>query len=209
MVSIIIPWVRVDGFNRCIDALFESFYRGTKFLYSQRFEVVAEKDFDLIGCNPMVNKLVKRSKYPIVCFLHDDSEPQKGFLEAALAEMAKFDGGWGGIGLNDLQHGPDGPPTHWMIHKNMLRYFPDGVFYSEEYIHTRVDRELKDICVENGRWRWAEDAKVVHHSRVNKGRKHFDDLVLRCYGKKNIEHDRMVYERRKGERDARKNFCGS
>ena len=202
MISIILPWVRKDGYNRCVSAVFDAVEKGTA------FEIVAEQDVELAGCNPMVNRLVARSKYPVVCFLHDDSEPLKGFLENALAVMKTFDGGWGCVGFNDLVHGEDGPCTHWMIHKKMLRFFPDGVFYSEDYVHSRVDQELKDISAENNRYKWAENAKIIHHSRVNKGAKHMDFLSFRCYGKVNTEHDRKIYEKRKAERNSRSGFQG-
>jgi len=78
VVSIILPWVRSNGYRRCVSAVLRSVELGTK------FEIIAEEDVDRIGCNPMVNKLVEKTKYPIVCFLHDDSVPQIGLLENAL-----------------------------------------------------------------------------------------------------------------------------
>jgi hypothetical protein len=109
------------------------------------FEVVAEEDVSRIGTNPMVNKLVKKSKYDLVCFLHDDSVPQGGFLDEAVRVMNTFPAGVGIVGFNDGIQDEDGPCTHWLAHKKMLKFFPDVVFYSEDYIHTRVDVELKEV----------------------------------------------------------------
>jgi len=193
MISIILPWVREDGYSRCVSAVFDSVETGTT------FEIVAEKDVDLIGCNPMVNRLVEKAKYDIICFLHDDSEPQRRFLENAIEVMEDFPDGWGCVGFNDLIHNSDGPCTHWMIHKKMLRYFPDGVFYSEDYVHTRVDLELKQVCKAAERYRWAEKAKIRHLNPIHNRDVKRDEVALRCYSRENLRHDAEVYERRRRE----------
>jgi hypothetical protein len=193
MVSIIIPWVRKAGFNRCVSAIFDAVKNGTT------FEIVSEQDVGGIGCNPMVNKLIERAKYPIVCFLHDDSSPLPGFLESALKAMKEFPGGVGCVGFNDLVHGSDGPCTHWMIHKGMLEHFPDGVFYSEDYIHTRVDLELKEVCKAVGRYKWVEDAKIKHLNPIYCKKISRDSVALRCYDRKALKHDKETYIRRRKE----------
>lgn len=192
MVSIILPWVRKDGYHRCLSAIFDSVGNGTA------FEVVSEKDVG-IGCNPMVNKLVRKAKFDIVCFMHDDSEPQPGFLEAALKVMKSFPEGVGCVGFNDLMYDDSGPCTHWMIHKKMLKYFPDGVFYSEEYIHTRVDLELKEVCKAVGRYKWAKNAKVIHRNPIWDKKIYRDATARRCYDHKNLAKDRKTYIRRRNE----------
>jgi hypothetical protein len=195
MISIILPYIRDEGKQRCVDAIFEHPIK-------VGYEILSEKDVHRIGCNPMVNRLVRRSLFDVVCFLHDDSVPLRGFLDEAYRLMCKFDGGWGCVGFNDLFHDKDGPPTHWMIHKRMLRYFPDGVFYSEDYIHTRVDQELKDVCEDAGRYVWAKDAKIRHMNPiyVPGGR---DRTHKRCYSDDSVKHDTLVYEKRKSLRRGR------
>jgi len=113
--------------------------------------------------------------------------------------MAKFDGGWGTVGFNDLIHWEDGPCTHWMIHKNMLKYFPDGVFYSEQYIHTRVDFELKQVSIAAGRYRWAESAKIKHLNPIYDRETQRDDVSKKCYDHYALAHDMKVYSRRRQE----------
>lgn len=191
-VSIILPYTRFDGFHACVAALYSN--HG-----NIKFELVSEYDHKRWGCNPMVNLLVDRSKHEIVCFLHDDSIPQPGFLDEAVKVMKTFDGGWGTVGFNDMIHDEDGPCTHWMIHKNMLQYFPDGVFYSEQYFHTRVDRELKEVSKAAGRYKWAENAKILHLNPIYTQRNKRDMTSRLCYSKKNIRHDKEVYERRRRE----------
>jgi hypothetical protein len=191
LVSIIIPYTRFDGLNVCLEHVYKN-------CWGVKFEVVTEYDFNLMGCNPMVNILVERSKYDLVCFLHDDSEPQAGFLDKSVSEMAKFDGGYGCVGFNDLINGENGPCTHWLIHKKMIDHFKDGVFYSEQYVHTKVDMELKETCESAGRYTWAENAIILHRNPIHFKVKR-DDLHRSCYNKENIDHDKKVYESRKCE----------
>ena len=113
--------------------------------------------------------------------------------------MEKFDGGWGCVCFNDMIHKEDGPCTHWMIHKNMLRYFPDGVFYSEQYIHTRVDFELKQVCIAAKRYRWAENAKVKHLNPIYIASIKRDDFSKKCYDSYALAHDFKTYSRRRRE----------
>lgn len=192
MVSIILPWVRQNGFKRCLTAV-------VKHHGKIPVEIVQEEDVERIGCNPMVNYLVGLSKYEIVCFLHDDSEPQPGFLENAVAHMRNFKDGWGCVGFNDMVHDKTGPCTHWMIHKKMLKYFPDGVFYSEDYVHTRVDLELKEVSKAAGRYKWAENAKIKHLNPINYKNIKRDATALRCYDHEALAQDRKTYIRRRVE----------
>jgi len=191
VVSIIIPYVRWDGYERCLNAIFKN-------AGDVEFEVVSEEDVDRIGCPKMVNFLVRKSKYDLVCFMHDDSVPKPGFLEQALKVMQTFDRGWGCVGLNDKVYGPEGPCTHWLIHKKMLQYFPDG-FACEDYRHTRWDRELQDVCTKHGRYKWAEYAVVGHRNPYVCPGAHFDETFLYGYNADNLKHDAEVYEKRRGE----------
>lgn len=194
MISIILPFTREEGAARCVHAI-------SKNSGDVVYEVIAEEDENRIGCNPMVNRLVDKSNFDIVCFVHDDSIPQKDFLFNALQTMTEFVDGYGCVGFNDLVHNQDGPCTHWMIHKRMLKYFSDGVFYSEDYIHTKVDLELKEVCKAVGRYRWNKDAKIKHITPF-----HFaiglDELSKACYSPETLKHDNETYKRRRTEQKA-------
>ena len=194
MISVILPFTRIEGAARCLDAVSRNSGNVT-------YEVVAEEDKERIGCNPMVNRLIERAKFNLICFVHDDSVPQKDFLYIAYKTMGRFRDGYGCVGFNDLIHDEDGPCTHWLIHKKMLKYFPDGVFYSEDYIHTRCDLELKEVCKAAGRYRWESRAKIKHitpfHYPIG-----LDELNLRCYNTESLKHDRDTYLRRRKEQGA-------
>ena len=199
MISVILPFTRVEGAARCMDAISKNAGRVA-------YEVLAEEDNARIGTNPMVNRLVDKSRFDIICFVHDDSVPQKDFLFNALQTMKKFADGYGCVGFNDFVHGEDGPCTHWMIHKKMLKYFPDGVFYSEDYIHTKVDLELKEVCKAVGKYKWDKDAKIKHitpfHFAI-----HLDEISKKCYSPETLKHDNETYKRRRKEQKA--NWAGS
>jgi len=195
MVSIILPFVRVEGAARCMDAI-------SRNSGDVVYEVLAEEDKHHIGCNPMVNRLVDKSKFDIVCFVHDDSIPQKNFLENAYRSMRAFPGGYGCVGFNDMVHDIDAPCTHWMIHKKMLKYFPDGVFYSEDYIHTRVDLELKEVCKSVGRYKWDKYARIKHmtpfYYKID-----LDASYKRCYSAESIRKDRATFIKRREAQNAK------
>ena len=199
MISVILPFTRIEGAARCLDAV-------SRNSGDVIYEVLAEEDKHRIGCNPMVNRLVDKSKFDIVCFVHDDSVPQKDFLFKAHRTMLEFPGQYGCVGFNDMIHDVDAPCTHWMIHKKMLRYFPDGVFYSEDYIHTRVDLELKEVCKAVGRYKWDKYARIKHLSpfyyKIG-----LDDLHKDRYSPDSLRHDRDTYKKRRAAQKANWSEC--
>jgi hypothetical protein len=194
MITVILPFTRPIGAAKCMDAI----YRNSGDVV---YELLAEEDKKRIGTNPMVNNLVRKSKFDIICFMHDDSVPRKDFLVNAYNTMGEFADGYGCVGFNDLIHDEDGPSTHWLIHKKMLRYFPDGVFYSEDYIHTRCDLELKEVCKAVGRYQWDENAKVKHVTPFYYALQ-LDELSKTCYSPEALKHDKKTYLRRRAEQGA-------
>jgi len=194
VISIILPFTRIEGAARCLDAV-------SKNAGDVIYEVVAEEDKDGIGCPAMVNRLVDKSKFDIVCFVHDDSVPQKGFLFNAFQTMGGFRDGYGCVGFNDLVHDESGPCTHWMIHKKMIKYFPDKVFQSEDYIHTRSDLELKEVCRAVGRYKWDKTAKIKHMTPFYYPIS-MDATYNRCYSADAVRHDRAMFKKRREEQNA-------
>jgi hypothetical protein len=85
----------------------------------------------------------------------------------------------------------------------MLKFFPDVGFYSEDYIHTRVDVELKEVAKAINRYKWAENARVDHLSPIHVKGIRRDRTLNRCYDKRAIKRDEETYQRRKRERECR------
>lgn len=182
-ITIIIPAVRQDSAQRALRAA-EVAAPGAKFWLLF--------DTEGTGCSAMVDYMVRNTSTDLILFLGDDTEIQPGAMEAAMAKMTEFKGGWGMVGLNTQ---PGKPFAHWLAHKKMLD-LTGGKFFSTEYKHNYCDQELYDISVENGRWAWAEDAKVIHHhpgAGVN-----MDDHY--AFGRDTMEADRATYYRRKRDR---------
>ena len=94
-VSIIIPVIRPEKAARCISMIRENAGDGIN------YEIVSSVDEDRMGAPKMVKELVAQTKYDLVCFLGDDTLPQKDFLKNAVLEMNQFEGRWGLVGLND------------------------------------------------------------------------------------------------------------
>jgi len=189
-VSVILPYIRPDGAERCLAALRE---------YAPEVEIVAEYDPDRIGPARMIAKLVEKTTRPIVCFLADDTVPEYGFLEAALVAMETLPDGWGVVGLTD--HGDRELCAHWVAHKNMLPLL-DGEFHHTGYQHCFGSNELMDRAKEAGRYVKAWDAKIQHNNPVLIGGDYSgDSLLVGVYGKGgNKRNDLKTYYRRKRER---------
>lgn len=182
-VTIIIPAVRPESAQRALKA-------AEKACPDANFWM--EFDIDREGCPATVDKMVSQIKTDFIMFLGDDTEIQPGCLEAAIAKMAEFPDGWGLVGLN-TQGGK--PFAHWLAHRKMLE-LTDGQFFNTEYQHNYCDQELHDIAVENERWAWAEDAKVIHNHPGSGAA--MDEYYT--FGQSTMEDDRKTYYRRKRDR---------
>ena len=195
-VSIIIPVVREDIVHKCVDAIVENVG-----IPESQYELLIAYDRNLIGCPKMIDKLVQKSKHDLVCFLGDDTIPEKDFLKIALEKMEELPGGWGLVGLN-TEGGND--HAHWLADKQLLKHTEDGCFFALEYEHCFCDDELKDIAVELDRWVFAEDAKVKHAHPIFKTAEP-DEFHKRAYGNtasrdSKYQRDHVRYCRRKIDR---------
>lgn len=189
-VSIIIPVIRPEGAARCIDAIHKN-----AGIVGSCFEILAVEDVDGIGCPEMVKKLTGMAQYDLVCFLGDDTIPQKDFLLKAIWHMSRLPDGWGMVGLNS--GGND--HAHWLADKRLLDHIPGGDFFSTEYMHCYGDDEMKDIATDLGRFVYAEDAVIEHRHPVF-GTAEVDEGYCKAYSEKAKKHDRLTYQRRKTER---------
>jgi hypothetical protein len=180
-ISIVIPIIRPQNLPR----LFRSLKR-----YGD-IEICCEIDEKRIGCPKMVKELVEKSTKEIVVFLADDVVVQEDCLENAYEMMASFDGGWGLVGLNDMQ---TKNPTHWMAHKKLLPLL-DGEFFHTGYIHCFCDNELQYRCEKAGRYKWCEKAKIKHLHPFFETVK-LDDDYKRVYSEDVWKHDEELFKKR-------------
>ncbi len=191
-VSIIIPTVRPEKAIRCVEAIHEN--AGVS---PEEYEIIREIDIGRVGCPRMVADLVSKSRYDWVMFLGDDTIPQSDFLKNAIDAIEYLPDGWGMVGLNDGIH-QDNFSTHWMCHKNMLE-LTGGEFFHTGYIHQYCDVELTDIAKENGRFIFAENARLVHDHPLVTG-KGFDNHYLKATSKDVHKQDRKLYFERRAQR---------
>ena len=80
-VSIILPVIRPKGAARCIQHIKENAGDGVE------YEIISSVDEDRIGAPKMVGRLLRKTNHDLVCFLGDDTMPQKDFLKNAIEEM--------------------------------------------------------------------------------------------------------------------------
>ena len=184
-VSIIIPVIRPEKAARCISMIRENAGDGVN------YEIVSSVDEDRMGAPKMVKELVAQTKYDLVCFLGDDTLPQKDFLKNAVLEMNQFEGRWGLVGLND-ESGRK-LACHWLAHKKLLPLI-GGEFFHTGYRHCFCDNELQSRCKMLGRYHYSQVATVLHdHPMVIK---HGTDSNMNFIAD-HFEEDQELFNQRK------------
>jgi len=195
-VSIIIPVIRPEKAAICVEAI-----KKNAGIPADQYEIITMVDEDGIGCPKMVDQLTEKSKYDLICFLGDDTIPEKDFLKHALDAMEMLPNSWGVVGLNtqDIRSPNGNPLAHWLAHIEMLRYIPGGAFFSTDYEHCWCDNELKDIADELGRWTHAKKSLITHNHPVNQTAE-CDDGYKAAYDDGKVQRDYKTYCRRKRDR---------
>ena len=185
LVSIIIPYIRGEKAYDLADSL--SGLTGAK-----DFSTWLRPDKTRIGCPKMVKILTDQCNSDLVCFLGDDSLPQKNFLKEAIHCMSLMHEGWGLVGFNDRTGRT--LPTHWLAHKKLLPHL-GGEFFHTGYKHCYCDNELQTRAMEIGRYRWCEKAVVLHdHPLINGAA--YDEDYKRVYSQEYLRHDAELFQKR-------------
>ena len=200
-ISVLIPTIRPNFTERCVKNLMENHGMGQHMGKDFEIEVLADQDDDRIGCPKMVKRMTEAASHDWVMFIGDDTIPQKDFMRIAFDAAATLPDGWGMVGLNDKFHPHGIPSTHWLAHKQLLPLI-GGEFFHTGYGHCYCDRELTDRCRALGKWRWAEEAVVVHDHPIVQGKPLLGDYA-RVYNRNMMIKDLQLYtiRRRKEFKD--------
>lgn len=202
LVTIIIPMIRPEKAQRCIDAI-----EYNACVPSSVYKVEVMKDVDGIGCPKMVDKMVREKvKTPLVMFLGDDTVPERNFLYEALMacpdafpyEYPKADKPYL-VGLNDGTGNGYTFATHWLASMKLLDLLPDRQFFNTAYNHCFCDYELTDIAKEKGCYIYSPKAKIIHDHPQLTGIEQ-DEFYEKIYADDNYMDDRETFWRRKRER---------
>jgi hypothetical protein len=113
------------------------------------------------GCARAWNDALAISTGDPVVLAADDLVFQQGWLEAALAQLAQFEDGWGFVGFNDGHMGAE-LSTHYMVSRRMIVEAFGGVIAWECYLHSFNDCEANERAKRIGRYAWCEQAHVQH-----------------------------------------------
>ncbi len=188
-VSIIIPVIRPERAKRCIEAI-----KAHAGIPEDQYEIITEEDKKRIGVAHMVKRLVEKTKAPRVCFLGDDTVPQRDFLKNALKAMAAIPDGWGLVSFND------NPTTtrsaaHWVADKRLLPML-DGEFFHTGYKHCFCDDELLVRCQQANRYIYAYDAYILHEHPMVEGQGPTDPDYKRVYAPEIYNHDHELFQKR-------------
>jgi|2_EtaG_2_1085320.scaffolds.fasta_scaffold00208_40 GT2 family glycosyltransferase len=200
-VSIIIPVIRKENVKKLVDTIYAN-----AGIPKENISVYAEADEERIGCPKMIktmtDKVIEMHNHPYICFLGDDTLPEKNFLKIAFESMEMFDANWGLVGLNDNYDEVDGNlnATHWIAHRRLLPFLDDEFFHTG-YVHSFCDNELTDRCKEIGRYIFAPDAKVKHINPIVDKTVPWDDDYKWAYSPANSARDNALYIQRKNNRN--------
>jgi len=190
-VSIIIPYIRPEGMERCKEAVFAN-----SGVDKEQFELLTAFDEGRIGAPGMVKLLVDAVQTDLVMFLGDDTVPQPDFLLNALQVMTELPDGWGLVGLNDDRHNGNYLATHWLGSKKLLPLI-GGEFFHTGYWHCFCDNELTQRATELGRYLWATDARIDHANPIIRKDVKMDADYQRAYSPEWYYHDQVLFWKRK------------
>jgi GT2 family glycosyltransferase len=113
------------------------------------------------GCSKAWNDALARSEGDPVVLAADDLVFTHGWLDAALAKLEEFKDGWGFVGFND-GHWNSELSTHYLMSRRFIVEVLGGVIAWECYKHSFNDCEINERAKQAGRYKWAEDAVVLH-----------------------------------------------
>lgn len=192
LISIIIPVIRPDKAIRCCNAIKEN-----AGIPESQYEIITEEDTERIGAPKMVKKMTDSCRGELVCFLGDDTIPQKDFLKNALEAMAKLPNGWGMVGLDDniRQPGTVKAAAHWLCDRRLLPLL-DGEFFHTGYKHCWCDNELAIRAAQLGRYIFCEKA-YVYHDHFIADAKNNDPDYQRVYSQDWMAHDIILFKQRR------------
>jgi len=189
-VSIAVPVVRPEGFNRLVESI--KIYSG---LPEENYEIVHIVDVNREGGAKTFNKCVELTKYELVCFLADDTILEKDCIKNAVKAMRLLPEGWGMVGIYDRKGGGLGKVNHYLLSKKLLPLL-GGKFIYEGYKYICGDAELRERCMVLGKYIACENAVVIHnHPKVNNSI--VDEERKRVATTENIEHDRELLCKRR------------
>lgn len=121
------------------------------------------------GCSQAWNDCLAEATGTYIVFAADDLIWKPGWLEASLAMMEDFDGGWGLVGFND-GHWDAELSTHYIMHRRFIVEVLGGVVAWPAYKHSFNDLEVNERAKAAGRYAWCEDAHVEHEHWLFGGR---------------------------------------
>lgn len=195
-VSIVIPSIRLDKCDRCVEAI-------KKNAGYENYEIIVEPDDpeNPQGATKTFKKGVERSTGDLVMFLGDDTIPQEDFLYHAVVAMHKnFPALDGLIGLNDGLWKNGELYTHWLASKKLLPHL-GGEFFHTGYVHCGCDSELMERCKQIGKAAWAENSKIIHDHPSAHGwsDETYDKHYRRVYDHEVMRKDRELLFKRSKE----------
>lgn len=191
--SILIPVVRPENVKPLIRAIHKN--AGVP---ANMYEILTLEDTEREGCPKTLHKLVEKAKGDCLCFLGDDTLPEKNFLSTALMYMHNFPDGKGLVALNDGSGRPE-TASHFVIHREMCDYLEDGQLFHISYGHCYGDNELSEIMQGLDCYAFANEARIKHNHPIH-GTADYDEHYQRAYEDETFRHDQKNFLERKIKR---------
>jgi len=129
-----------------------------------RFQWAVSYRDEMRGSSKAWNDALAYATGDPVVLAADDLEFQPGWLDAALATLSEFEGGWGFVGFNDGHwNGHTDFSTHYLMSRRFIAEHMGGVVAWDCYKHSFNDREANARARRAVRYAWCENAHVTHN----------------------------------------------
>ncbi len=132
---------------------------------------------------------LKASQGEFIAFWADDLWPFPGWLDIVMPYFDTFPDRVGYVGFNDLIHHGDFLTTHYMVHRQYIIDYQNGVLAYPHYKRICNDTESMSRAKNANLWVWAEDAIVEHIHPIagKRERDKWDDKMLEAFHNRDFE----------------------
>jgi len=155
-IDILIPTTRPKLLKRCLKAIEEN-----AGIPEDQYDIYTKTDFKKIGCPSMLCDMTNETSHQYVCFVGDDSIPEKDFLKNALDAMKELPDKWGLVGFCNTFNGvaTNNTAGHFLADRRILPLL-DNEFFHHGYRHGHCDTEMTERAMEHGKYCWAAKAVI-------------------------------------------------
>jgi len=146
-------------------------------------------------CVKVINRCYSIGDEPLLAFLSDDMEVEKGWLQEAVKCIQTFPDGEGLVVFKDgIQNGRNA--CAGLISRSYIRTKLEGIFFNEIYIHYSADTELFKKSRLIGRVKYCPASVVWHNHWAAEGRHKSEKDAIYTQSIPLKKRDRTIFRQR-------------